>query len=408
MSRNIRWHYLTPATIPRAHANSAFPTLLNPLNQTRLLAAVLISAFVLGCDDPSSAGLELIDDIGAKPTIELEEPVRAESGEIRDETGSSDRILSGSVDDPLAGALAASAYLDFSEPVTPPSAFRTGPVTAVTLELVIDYVYGDTLGTGTLTLSDMTDEWPSTGVRSDTTLTPGGEIVAAAFATSDTTVVVELPMAWIDANEENLRVAGSDTLFHGFQLIASDVNAVVGFDVSSSVMRVVSGGETLSFPVSRRLSTAARTVDPSPPADRLLLQDTAGPGIVLEFDLTDNDLATAVVNRGEIHLTVDTLALAAAAPANFNRPAVERLELQALTTSASILVLETARIIDGSVTFSSDLVRAAMQGLAEDVGSVQEFRIVVDVEENGIGTVVLQGPGVDGAPVAEITYSKIQ
>jgi hypothetical protein len=171
---------------------------------------------------------------------------------------------------------------------------------------------------------------------------------------------------------------------------------------------VVSGGETLEFPISRRLTTADRLTPTAAPAGSLLMQDTAGPAIAMEFDLTDNDLAAAIINHGEIRVTVDTVAFVNNQPANFARPPVSRLELQVLANTGAIFVLETAPVRNGTVTFSSDLLRSAMQGLAEDVGTVDHFRISVDLAENGVGTVVVRGPTVDGSPLAEIIYSKLK
>lgn len=360
------------------------------------------------CDDPSSAGLELIDDQGSRPIVIVEPASAADEEAVRDETGALARVLVGEVADPVTGTVAATGFFDFSEPVNPTSAFRNGPVTAVTLVLPIDYIFGDSVTTGSLVLSDMPEEWSSAGVPADSSLDVGSEVVSTQFSPTDGSITVELPATWLDANEEMLRSAGSDTLFHGFALSTVGLDAVVGLEVENVVLRVVSGGETLEFPVNRILTLTERMADPTLPAGTLLVQDTAGPGVALTFDLTDNDLATAVINRSEIRLTVDTVVVTQNLPANFVRPLAVRLQLQAVTTSGSLIDVDNQLIRDGGVTFSSDLIRAAMQGLAEDVGSVDHFRVIVENEEAGVGVAVINGLSMTGAPEAEIIFSKIQ
>jgi hypothetical protein len=369
------------------------------------LALLLI---VSGCDDPSSAGLEFVNDDGARPTVTVQEAsAGVEEPEVRDETGGDSRVLAGTVADPVTGSVSTTGYLDFSEPSAPPSAFRNGPVTEVTLRLVRDYVYGDTVTVGTLVLNDMDHEWTSLSVPADSELVAGIEAASVQFTPSDSVVLVALPAEWVAANDLQLRSAGSDTLFHGFQLTAIGTNAVIGFRTTSVTLDVVSGGEQLEFPVNRRLTTARRLSPTTPPAERLTVQDTAGPGVVLHFDLSDDTLATAVINRAEIRVIVDTLALRSNTPPNFVRPEVPRLELHAATTAGGSIVLGTANVDNGVAAFSGSLVRAALQGLAEGVGVVDHFRVVVAADVSSVGAVVLNAPGTGQGPTAEITASKI-
>lgn len=370
-------------------------------------SCIALAILTAACDDPSSAGLEFVDDDEARPTVAVENPtvVESESG-IREETGQAPRVLTGTVSDPISGTVSGTGYLDFSEPADPPSVFRNGPVTEVELRLVRSYVYGDTLSAGMLTLNNMDETWTSTGVAADSQLTSGGEAMTIAFATSDTVVSVPLPQAWIDEYGDRLSAAGSDTLFHGFELVSTGTNAVVGYASSSAVLRVVSGGETIEFPVNRQLTTVQRLTSPSVPADRLLIQDTAGPGVAIGFDLSDNELDTAILNRGEIHVTVDTLSMGD--EGSFVRPRVQELMLQAVTSNDGVVVLGVADVENGAAVFSGDLVRVALQGLASGAGVVDRFRVIVDVDEHGIGYVVLNGLATEGHPFAKITASKLQ
>lgn len=387
--------------IPRHTGTAKYPALC-------YVAALLSIVLVAACDDPSSAGLELVDDQGSRPVVIVEAASGADQEAVRDETGALSRILVGEAADPLTGTVRARGFLDFSEPVNPTSAFRNGPVTSVTLVLPINYVHGDSVSAGSLVLADMPEEWVSAGVPADSSIDVGSDVANIPFSPEDGTISAELPSTWLDANEAMLRSAGSDTLFHGFALSTTGIGAVVGLEVENIVLRVVSGGETLDFPVNRILTLTERVTDAALPAGTLLVQDTAGPGVALTFDLTDNDLATAVINRSVIRLTIDTLVVAQNVPANFARTPAVRLQLQAVTTSGSLIDVDNQLIRDGAVTFSSDLIRAAMQGLAEDVGSVDHFRVIVEEEEAGIGVAVVNGLTLAGGPEAEIIFSKIQ
>lgn len=372
--------------------------------------ALFLTLFLVvsGCDDPSSAGLEFVDEDGTRPTSSSQEATAAaEVPDVRDETGGDSRILVGTVIDPITGSVSTNGYLDFSEPLTPPSAFRTGPVTEVTVVLRPNYTYGDTLTTGSLVLSDMIDAWTSLSVAADTQLVAGAQVTTVPFSPTDSVVSVSLPTEWIAANEPMLRSTGSDTLFHGFQVTAIGTNAVVGFETASAVLRVVSGGESLDFPVSRRLTTAQRLAPPTPPAERLSVQDTAGPGVRFEFDLSDDTLATSVINRGEIRMHVDTTAFANNLPPNFIRPAVTSLELRARTSNGSTIVLGNSNIRDGVASFSGSLVRAALQGIASDAGVIDYFVLVVAPDQGGLGAVVLNAPGTGLGPSVVITASRI-
>ncbi len=116
----------------------------------------LLLLLATGCDDPSAVGIGLIDEEGLPVTVRLPADSVLTASQ-KDRTGNTARVLAGRVADPLVGTLSATGYVDF---VMSGTALVDTTIVGVRLELPRDYVYGDTLGSVTLALHDMTEDWP--------------------------------------------------------------------------------------------------------------------------------------------------------------------------------------------------------------------------------------------------------
>lgn len=299
------------------------------------------------CEDPSNVGLGLIGEQGGNAEVEVVTPSTFESTPAEDLTGNTVRVLAGTVNDPLLATISATGYLDIGSRSTTIS----DPITEASLRLVPDYLYGDTTAIFTLTLREMPEEWEATGRNADTTLVAGAELAQVTFAASDTLVVVDLPQAWVEANDAFLR----DTTFfaevHGFQLDVSGGNAVVGFDSGTSRFRTIAA-DTVDFRFGKTLTSLARTGTPAVPPNRVLLQDGVGPAVALNFDF-DAALPDGAVNRAILRAFADTLALGQDAPPNFVRPSIERLQLIGIDEDGEEFLLYRASFVAEKVEFDS-------------------------------------------------------
>jgi hypothetical protein len=378
---------------------------LSILSMTLLFAVSL--SVLAGCDDPSSVGLELVGGSNGEPTSFVVEPSLFAGEDGRDVTGGRDRVLVGVVDDPIGGTISAAGYLDFSPVGVLSSAFQAGPVSSISLRLATDYVYGDTLQTGSLFVYDITEEFVELGFPADSTISIGGVVTQTAFAPTDTLVVVEIPLTWVNADSVRSSTAG--TALHGFQLTATDLNSIVGF-TDESVMRIVSGGDTTDFAVELSATTSERLTAPAPPEGRTIVQDTQGPTLGLDLTLDLDTLSDAVINRVVLQLFADSLLIQDQTPANFVRPNPKSFDLIAVRKDSSLVFLEVATISDeGILRFNSDLLRTTYQGRLLDNSLVDHLRVAVTATEMGVGITAFTTPSAnERKPNATLTVSRFQ
>ncbi|HET6566898.1 MAG TPA: hypothetical protein VFG50_02965 [Rhodothermales bacterium] len=343
-----------------------------------------------------------IDDLPEASTVTAS---TFESDSIRVVTGNSDRILAGHVDDPMLGDMTTTGYLDFSTASDIPGEFRTGPVTSVQLRLVPDYTYGSTTGTTAFHLNEMPSEFTSNGARADTTLPAGATVTDFSISPTDTLVVIDLPAAWVSANDATLRGTSFGTDFHGFQIQPAGGQTVFGFDLARTVLRVVSNGETVNYPVSQRLWTASRSGTLALPPNELLVQDGFGNGVSFDFTFRqDSSLVGGAVNRAIIALYADTLSLQQNAPANFTRPVLQGVILAALIDTSAV-ALGQFSLRDGKFVMTSGDIINIVQRRLSGVETADRFR-VTPIVNNTINPLLLYTPSApDKAPKAVVTVS---
>ena len=375
----------------------------------QVLLLLLSVLFIFGCDNPTGVGDELIDETGGEPTVVTLEPESTASAELAGITGNRRRFLAGTVQDPVFGGVDADGFVDFIG-VGTSDEFQNGSVTSATLQLPVGYLYGDTLSSLTLELNDMSDEFESQGVSSDTTLAAGQRINLtgneATFQASDSLLRVQLPADWIARHDSTLRSDNFTNSFHGFKVDVSGGNTVTGFSAGATFLEVVSGGDTTSFPVAaqgtivgKTATTLSRTSAPSAPADRLPLQLFVGPTASYSFTLPDSLLQSAL-NRTTFIVASDT---ADTSPPNFRRPHVERLILAGVTDDGSEVGLAAAsRSSDGRFTFRSAGLNNRLQDqIFGEVPPFAHYKLLAagDVEPN-LNTLLLHEPGADPGQAA--------
>lgn len=345
------------------------------------------------CEDPSNVGLGLLEGEGGAPVVVTVSPSSLVNTPVPDITGNNpgpQRALAGRVEDPILGTFSATAYVDFQTPALITDGFRNGPVTSASLILARDYRYGDTTSTVRLALHDMPEEWEAANARADSVLPfEAATILEAALAPEDATTRIDLPETWLSAHDTELRSETFPTDFHGFALTPVDGNTVLGFTTVSTLLRVISNGDTTFFPVSKTVSSLTGDGVRQLPPDRILVQDGAGPGVDIRFDFKAEGVSLTALNRVVFSLTADTLFLAEDAPPHFLRPVERRFSLSGVTPSGLSLPIEEATLAeDGTLTFQSQQLFNVFQSMLLEEDVFDRFRLSVPAGDNTLNPVV--------------------
>jgi len=392
---------------------------MKPARSIRYLP-ILFSLAVASCTDaPTDLGLDLVDVQAGEPRTITIESSAFEPSDVADVTGGylgvdltaglvskgASRALAGNTDDPSLGHMDATGSFDFIPLTGVTDAFRIGTVSSVRLTLVRDYVYGDTLGPVTLSLAQIQNAWNGAGARSDTVITAGPAIMEFSFSPNDQTVVVDLPAAWMSANDALLR---SETLandFYGFQLSPVAGNAVVGFDRDASEMHVFVQADSLVLGLDEVATHVGRVAVPTP-SEFLLLQDGVDVAAI-SMDLDRTDFTNSAVHSAALRVDSGTPDLIT--PEGFVRPLLSTVELVAVSGSDERRdLLATAEVdVNGQFTFTGSDLRVAMQNTAKGIGDFVRFELVAPQEDNTLDPVFFRRDAVSGAPRLILTITEI-
>ena len=379
-----------------------------------LVWIVLIGALSLtACDDPSDAGLGLVDQQAGEPVVA---DVLATSVQVSDRSdftggdafGGAVYSLAGNVEDPLFGALIATGYVDFLPLQAGSSSYRSSSVTYAQLTLSIAYVYGDTTGPITYELYDMNEEWSINGRRADTTLTSGNFVTGFTVNPTDERAVVQLPNTWFRTQGPNLRRSDFENAFHGFEIRPVNGNAVLGFESPDSELLVgTASGDTARFQVSKRLSSITRD-EPRAPAGTFLFQDGVDAEVVLRFPFTTGEVSERAVHRAAMRLN-RAAAQMPDAPAGFVRPPVTRVGLRAVATDdAASLTLTTVDIVDGQISFDSEVLADIIQAAILGTSTLYRFELFIPTASAGIGVLLLNDlQAASQRPRTQLTYTPL-
>jgi len=367
---------------------------------------ILFLAGLTACERPGNVGLDVLEE-DLEPPEQITLPATLTTTSYRDVTGQQTPTLAGRVIDPLAGTIEATGYFDVALPFGV-SGFPQDTVTRAELYLVPAYVYGDTTTALALNVHEITDDWAPEGASADTTLATGPAITTFSFQPTDSSLTVSFPETWVQERDTTLRSAQFNDLFHGFALSYASGNAVVGFDMQRSELRLFFTTDSVAYPVVttlggyRSLTHIERLAPPSAlPPDRVLLQDGAGPigRLEIPFDSLRQQLA---LNRGDIMLYADTLMLDQYNQAGFVRPAVTLLSLYGVREDSSRIFVESARFDStGTFTFSSLRTSQILQSILLGNLDIAYFQILVPNNINSINPVILYSDG-DKAPFVRL------
>ncbi|MEM8559279.1 MAG: hypothetical protein AAGG50_15765 [Bacteroidota bacterium] len=352
------------------------------------------------CDNPSSAGLDLIGEDGGVPVAVIEPAVVVVPDTLSEVTGgfaavanpTAARVLAGEARDPLFGTVTTDAFLDFVRPTSVPDGFTESTPSRLVLELPIDYVYGDSAAVTRFDVYEIPADWEPVGARPDTTFIDFATTTPFAsfdLGRSDTTATFELPSAWITEKGETLTSDTFESAFHGFVLRASGdgegytgPGGVRGFDAPSIRLAVTVADTTIRYAANEVFTRIAWDDAPSRTDDLAVARDGAQESISVEFDYGTN-VRQRPLSSAEFRLKLDEMLTDM--PVNgveFVRPRPEALDLFGTNPDAEPGDNPLVRIgrlgYDnelGEYRFSSVALTNAMQD--ELLGSVQFERFVV-------------------------------
>jgi len=332
------------------------------------LCAVFIGGAALlslsACSDSSSVGLGVGPDSlrgGAPVTLDVRpnldttriSPITGENTS-QPTARSAWRFLVGVVDDPVpgTGTVEAEGYVDFSGRSTLPFEILSADNVAVLsaeLRLTTDYLHGLDEPMD-VTVYDLSEEAEMDSARAnvsfDTDRTEPASVDAAQINPTDSLVTIELRQSWIRDNLAVLRdtTNGGDTFednFPGFKIVASASQSVVGFSSTDATLRLIHTPDstTADYPSQKTFThIEQRNVTNSPPSNHELLIGGVGVDLSMEWaygeeefqeearsgtpiDSLPADSGRALpLNRAEIFVPVDTLALNDFSESNFVRP----------------------------------------------------------------------------------------
>jgi len=374
---------------------------------------VFLSLSVVACTDkPSDVGIGLVDSQAGAPQDIIQEATVFNSRSDADVTGGEAasgaiRALAGRVEDPSLGIIDVRGYIDFVQLTALSTNFKTSAVTFVELSLISDYVYGDTLSEIGLRLTDISDEWRAIGVPADTSIGVGAVASESSFLPMSDTLKFQFSQAWITRNAPLLQSDDPINAFHGFQIDYVAGNAVVGFGLPGSIMRVAVPGDTVSFQVTRVLSTITRD-EPDIPSGFVLLQDGTRPRADLEFDFSSAQLQANAIHRSTISIGTGNPDLIT--PTGFIRPTLSTLSLAGVTSDVGVgLTLSTASIDEnGRFLFDNNVLNTVVQNIVLGKGNFQRFEIFAPVPESTLDVLFINDmPGGNG-PSATFTVTAIQ
>ncbi len=367
--------------------------------------ACLLMVGLMACEDAATVGVDLVGEQG-EPMVTRLITSRFETEQIEDVTGGTSRVLAGSVDDPLLGSLSAIGYMDFTGPFGSPD---DSTLIAANILLQPNYVYGDTLLTLSLSITEVLEDWAEAGGTADTTLPiEAMPLTTFDFAASDSLLTIPLPESWITQYEGDIRGATFTDAFHGFALQTMASSAVVGFSRVSADLQLITPTDTILYPATKSLSSISRSNEPVLPPDRVVIQDGVGASVKFAFDFTD--VLEEPLNGAYVRVFADSSQIQDT-PANFVRPLLRDVFLQAMALTdegEEVVLISVSGSLDehGNLRFSSNAMRTLLQGAFFEPDLFDHFRLFPPGDANSINPLLIHTPtSTDKEPEALLTLS---
>ena len=263
------------------------------------------------------------------------------------------RVLTGIVDDPIpgTGTIETEGYVDFAGRRTLPSQIISADNAdslAAELRLTTNYLHGASGEPMEVKVYNLTAEAEMDSARAnagfDADETDLASVTTAQIIPTDSLVTIELRQSWIDEHLTTLQDtsdggSGFEDNFSGFKIIAPNSEAVVGFSAANAALRLTHTPDsvTADYPALKTFThIEQRNVTASPSDDYELMVGGIGVGLTMNWNFDENpldSLETAPLNRAEIFVPADTLAMADFPGSNFVRPLPNGYRVIATRTS---------------------------------------------------------------------------
>ena len=270
-------------------------------------------------------------------------------------TRSTWRFLTGVVDDPIPGTgiIEAEGYIDFAGRSSLPSQLisaNNADSLAAELRLTTDYLHGQSNERIAVKVYDLTAEATMDSARAtasfDADETESVAVDTARITPTDSLVTIELRQSWIDEHLPILQDTSGDgadfeDTFSGFKIVAPNSEAVVGFSFSNATLRLIHEPDsaTADYAALKTFThIEQRNATGSAPTGQNLMLGGIGVGLSMNWDFDAAPLDTlenAPLNRAEIYVPLDTLALDNFSRSNFARPRPRGFRVIATRTSAA-------------------------------------------------------------------------
>ncbi len=368
---------------------------------TLALSAALLT--VAGCDDPSNVGQGLLDAQAGDTRVTTMTPDEVALGDRPDATGGNAasgaiRALVGMVDDPVIGSFRSTGFVDFVPSSQFEAPFLNGTVSWAGLDLNLDYRYGDTTSVLQFDLYGVSESWLSSEISAEAEVPLGSLVASYEIPVTRGVVTLALPDAWVAANDARLRSETFTDAFHGFSIVPTAGNTVVGFRFSESGLRASAvPGDTVSYALSK-VGTVTQQDGASSPSDFIILQDGSAKGVYVRFPLRGGEFDESLIHRVTMGLTAADLS--AYYSDSFERPLPTVLGLEAVSADG-LTRLEIAEVsvnADGAFIIDNTTLTNVFQSANLGKSVLDRFELYFPVEQSGVGFLALQ---TDGSPSIE-------
>ncbi len=315
------------------------------------------------------------------------------------------RALTGQVDDPVIGSITSRGFIDFVPASQFESSFFNGSVSWAELSLNLDYSYGDTTSMVAFDLYSVPSDWLSSEIEADSDISIGTRIASYEIQATSGSVSLPLPAAWVDANDTTLRNSDFSDVFHGFSLVPTGGNAIVGFRFSESQLRVsATPGDTVSFAMSK---VASLTDIPPAPNGNILLSDGSSSGMDVQFPIRGGSFDESLVHRVILNLRATNLD--ASYPTGFNRPLPTVLGMDAVSAEGDtrLEIAEVSINAAGEFVIDNTTLTNVFQSANLGKSVLDRFELYFPPEQSGIGFFVFPTVSGDTSIEALITATPI-
>ena len=365
-----------------------------------------------GCDDPSNVGQGLLDAQTGDTRVVSLLPNSITGGDRSDPTGGNAALgavmsLMGVVDDPVRGRMSSRGFLDFVPSSQFSSDFLNGSVDWAELSLNLGYRYGDTTSVVQFDLYEVPSDWQSADVDAGSSIDLGPVIDSYEVAVQEGIARFTLPQSWIQDFDAVLRDDSFSDVFHGFAMVPTDGQAIVGFRFSESTLRASAApGDTVAFALSK-VGSLTDMLAEDPSSSRVFLGDGSASGVDVRFPLEGAEFEESLIHRVIFNLEVEDLS--ASYPAGFLRPLPTVLGLEAVSADGETR-LELAEVsvnTEGGFVMDNTTLTNVFQSANLGRSVLDRFELYFPADQSGVGFFALPTGSNQSAIEAIITATPI-